>query len=108
RMLAPRCTVHLVTPIACYASAAPRSGLINLVFAEIFGPWFVLNVKSTVGIDCVLTLVSMPYAYVFLSRSFRNMDPSLEEASYANGVGTLATIRRVTLPLTTPAIEIGR
>jgi len=103
-VLAPLFTSPFVAAIAWYALAAPRSGLINLVFAEIFGPGFVLNVTSTVGIVWVLTLVSMPYAYVFLSSSLRNMDPSLEEASYANGVGTLATIRRVTLPLTTPAI----
>ncbi|AKS33784.1 ABC transporter permease [Mycolicibacterium goodii] len=104
-VLAPLFTSPFVAAIAWYALAAPRSGLINLALARIFGAHApVINVTSAVGIVGVLALVSMPYAYVFISSSLRNMDPALEAASYVSGVGTVRTIRRVTLPLATPAI----
>ncbi|GFG54555.1 ABC transporter permease [Mycolicibacterium agri] len=104
-VLAPLFTSPFVAAIAWYALAAPRSGLINIALAKVFGANMpVINVTSAIGIVWVLALVSMPYAYVFISSSLRNMDPALEAASYVNGVGTLRTIRRVTLPLATPAI----
>jgi iron(III) transport system permease protein len=104
-VLAPLFTSPFVAAIAWYALAAPRSGLLNLALAEVFGPNApVINMTSAFGIVWVLVLVSMPYAYVFISSSLRNMDPALEAASYVNGVGTIRTIRRVTLPLATPAI----
>lgn len=104
-VLAPLFTSPFVTAIAWYALAAPRSGLLNLAAAEVLGTdGPVLNVTSVAGIIWVLALVSMPYAYVFISSSLRNMDPALEAASYVNGVGTLRTIIRITLPLATPAI----
>jgi iron(III) transport system permease protein len=56
------------------------------------------------GIIFVITLSMVPYAYLFVSASFRNMDPSLEEAARMSGMGTLQTARRVTIPLAKPAI----
>lgn len=104
-VMAPLFTSPFVAAISWYALAAPRSGLLNLAFSELVGttePLF--NVTSLGGIVWVLAVVSMPYAYVFVSSSLRNMDPALEAASFVNGVGALPTLRRVTLPLMTPAI----
>ena len=104
-ILAPLFTSPFVAAIAWYALAAPRSGLLNLAIGRAFGTTDpVLNVTSVPGIIWVLAVHSMPYAYLFISSSLRNMDPALEAASYVNGVGVLRTIRRVTLPLVTPAI----
>lgn len=103
--LAPLFTSPFVMAIAWYALAAPRSGLVNIVLSELFGPGAIaLNITSVAGIIWVLTIASMPYAYVFISSSLRNMDPALEAASYVNGVGAFRTILRITLPLATPAI----
>lgn len=104
-VLAPLFMSPFVAAIAWYALAAPRSGYVNLAWAHLTGSsGSLVNVTSIGGIVWVLALHTMPYAYVFVSSSLRNMDPALEAASYVNGVGMLGTIRRVTLPMMTPAI----
>lgn len=104
-VLAPLFMSPFVAAIAWYALAAPRNGYLNLAWTEITGQGSgPINVTTVGGIIWVLALHTMPYAYVFVSSSLRNMDPALEAASYVNGVGVVGTVRRVTLPMITPAI----
>lgn len=63
-----------------------------------------LSFNSLVGIIFVITLAMAPYTYLFVSASFRNMDPSLEESARMSGLSGFATAMRVTVPLATPAI----
>lgn len=62
---------------------------------EIFGPW---------GIIWVMGLYYSPYAFLIVSGTLRNMDPTLEEAAMSAGANKLQTMLRVTLPLMAPGI----
>ena len=83
--------------------AAPRTGLLNVLFAPMFGgPVF--NVYSLAGISLVLGLYYAPFVYLFTLGSLQAMDASLEEAARMSGASILRTALRVTLPLSAPAI----
>jgi len=62
---------------------------------EIFGPW---------GIIWVMGLYYSPYAFLIVSGTLRNMDPTLEEAAMSAGANKLQTMLRVTFPLMAPGI----
>jgi len=85
----------------------PRAGFVNgalqylLPFPSETGP---LNIGSWAGVIFVYTISLMPYAYLVVSASLRNMDTSLEEASRMSGGGRFRTLSRVSLPLVRPAL----
>ncbi|MHB9097636.1 MAG: ABC transporter permease [Syntrophales bacterium] len=62
---------------------------------EIFGPW---------GIIWVMGLYYSPYAFLIVSGTLRNMDPTLEEAAMSAGANKPQTMLRVTIPLMAPGI----
>ncbi len=62
---------------------------------EVFGPW---------GMIWVMGLYYSPYAFLIVSGTLRNMDPTLEEAALSAGASKLQTMVRVTLPLMAPGI----
>jgi iron(III) transport system permease protein len=49
-------------------------------------------------------LALVPTAYLFLAPAFANMDSSLEEAAITAGAGTFSLLRRVMVPILSPAI----
>ncbi|OMQ16681.1 hypothetical protein A7K94_0200845 [Modestobacter sp. VKM Ac-2676] len=94
-----------VGAIAWSMLAAPRSGMINVNLQWILGTDRVfVNVMTFPGVMFVMLLYYVPYAYLLISSALRNMDPSLEEASYMNGRGVVATALRVTLPIIRPSL----
>ncbi|MFE1644422.1 ABC transporter permease [Microbacterium sp. P01] len=94
-----------VGALAWLLLAAPNSGMINVNLRWMLGTdaTFV-NVMTLPGVIFVMLLFYIPYAYLFISSALKNMDPSLEEASYMNGRGTFATAMKVTLPIMRPAL----
>ncbi len=62
---------------------------------EVFGPW---------GIIWVMGLYYSPYAFLIVSGTLRNMDPTLEEAALSAGASKPQTMMRITLPLMIPGI----
>jgi len=106
----PFMTAPLIGAIAWINLAAPRTGLINLIYRYLFdsslqtGP---LNIYSMEGIIFCLGLYYSPYVFLFTAGALRAMDPSLEEASRISGCNILQTTLRVTLPLVYPAITSG-
>jgi len=86
---------------------APRAGMINSNLRWMLGlqdDAQIVNISTLPGVVFVMMLYFMPYAYLLVSSSLRNMDPGLEEASYMNGRGVAATAFRVTLPIVRPAL----
>ena len=69
--------------------------LIGIRPFEVFSAW---------GIIWVMGLYYSPYAFLIVSGSLRNMDPTLEEAAMSAGASRLQTMVRVTLPLMLPGI----
>lgn len=86
----------------------PRAGVVNkllqntLGFTE--GPF---NIFSPWGIIFVLTLFLYPLVFLNAVSALDNMDASLEQAAANLGAGRLRVLRRITLPLTMPAILAG-
>jgi iron(III) transport system permease protein len=103
--IAPLFLSPLVGAVAWVILAAPNSGMLNVNLRHVFGGNFTLfNVMSTPGLVWVLTIHNIPYCYLFVAAALRNIDASLEEASYLNGKGTFMTAWRVTFPLVRPAM----
>lgn len=67
----------------------------SLVASLIYGVW---------GAAWVLTLFMFPYVYLLSSAALERMNPSLEEAARATGMGGWRVFWRVTLPLLRPAL----
>lgn len=67
-------------------------------------PW---NVYTPWGIIFVLAITKYPFVFITVSGALARMDPSLEEAARASGVGTWRIMRDITLPLVRPAVYGG-
>ncbi|MFM9972179.1 MAG: ABC transporter permease [Burkholderiales bacterium] len=88
---------------------APRVGFLNGLLAVIPGLGadglnLGVNIYSWAGLIWVYSLHGVPYVYLVVSASLRNLDPSLEEASRISGAGLWRTLRRVSLPAIKPAL----
>lgn len=84
---------------------SPRSGYINQ-FLRLFLPIGEqgLNIFSYGGIIFTSAMLDAPMLFILLVPAFRAMDASLEESSLMSGASTWSTIRRIDLPLLTPAL----
>lgn len=83
----------------------PRIGLVNLALEGAFhlsNPPF--NIYSMWGMIFAWGVGGVPLAYLMVEAAIQSMDPSLEEASRAAGNGILRTLRKVTIPVTAPAV----
>lgn len=90
--------------------------LITLSVMPLIVPFVVLGVAllllfSALGIDRSLwtvglahTVVSLPYVLLIVSSRLAGFDPSLEEAATDLGADYPTTLRRVTLPILSPAM----
>ncbi|MFT4194308.1 MAG: iron ABC transporter permease [Ottowia sp.] len=85
--------------------ASSRTGVLNRTLMDVFGlesaPF---NIYSMGGMIFVETLALVPSVYLILCSAFRNMDPSLEEAAMTSGARWPQMIRRIFIPLLSPAI----
>lgn len=84
---------------------SPRIGLINhvlrLVVPTTTGP---LDINSMAGMVWAFSSHLYPLVFLMMVGAFRSMDPALEEAAAVSGGSTWATLRRVTLGISTPAL----
>lgn len=104
-VIAPMFLSPFIGAIAWMTLGAPNSGMINVNLGHIFGDGFVLvDVMNVPGMIFVMTMYYVPYGYLLVGAALRNMDPSLEDASYINGNGHVRTALRVTLPLVRPSM----
>lgn len=104
-VIAPLFLSPFIGAIAWMTLGAPNSGMINVNLGHIFGDGFVLvDVMNVPGMIFVMTMYYVPYGYLLVGAALRNMDPSLEDASYINGNGHVRTALRVTIPLVRPAM----
>ncbi len=83
--------------------ASADYGLINGWFDAIFGvrPF---EIFSPWGMIWVMGIYYSPYAFLIVSGTLRNMDPTLEEAALSAGANKFETMTRITLPLMAPGI----
>lgn len=104
-IIAPLFLSPFIGAIAWLILASPKAGLINVIAQTGFGATGpLLNVATPAGIVAIMSLYFVPYAYLTVASSLRNIDPAMEEASYLNGASVLGTALRVTLPVVRPAL----
>ncbi len=104
-IIAPLFLSPFVGAIAWLILGSPKAGILNVLVTELTGhAGPVLNVATPTGIILIMALYFVPYAYLTVSGSLRNIDPALEEASYLNGAGVLRTALRVTFPVVRPSL----
>ena len=106
-IIIPMIIPGMVTALAWVLLLAPRTGILNEILRDIFslgaevGP---LNIYTFWGMCFLQGIIQTPTVFLLLLPMFRSMDPSLEEASRVSGANLMSTMRRVTLPLTYPAM----
>src|SRR5919201_929332 len=85
--------------------AHPRIGFVNTWIRGAFGADSpTLDVTTPLGMAFVQGMSQAPLAFILTVQTFAAMNPTLEEAARAHGLGLLKTMRRVTLPLAWPGI----
>ncbi|PZG17495.1 ABC transporter permease [Nonomuraea aridisoli] len=89
--------------IAWIFLASPDIGLLNKLIEPIFGPAF-FDIFTVWGMVWVEGLHLSPIVFLLMVAAFRSMDPSLEESALMSGASRWQVFRRVTVPLTRPAI----
>jgi iron(III) transport system permease protein len=76
--------------------ATPRVGLLQPLWQFLHLP--ALDVNSLPGLILLTTMSLVPFVFLIVYTGFRNLDPSLEEASLVAKAGVLRTLARVSIP----------
>ena len=100
--------VPIIMPAVLYAPAwiflaSPEIGLMNDLSRALFGG-AIFDIYGMWGMIWVEGLHLSPIAFLLMMTAFRSMDPSLEEAGQVGGGRRSVVFRRITLPLTRPAL----
>lgn len=84
----------------------PQNGMINLVLRDLFGLEGLgpINIYSLAGISILQGIAMVPSCFLMMSGTFRQMDPTLEDAALVCGSPWRQIAFRITLPLLFPAI----
>jgi iron(III) transport system permease protein len=101
--------ISLGTPYILYVSAwllvFGKAGPVNQLYRAATGATDVLiDIYSMPGMVVVEGFLWSPLAFLLVGATLRNANPELEEAARVSGAGVFATIRRVTMRLSLPAI----
>lgn len=84
-----------------------RRGYINKWIFDTFGIRSLFNINSIGGIIFVECCYYFPFVYMQVVNALERMDPTLEESARIAGAGQWHVIRKITIPLVTPAISAG-
>ncbi|WP_424467047.1 ABC transporter permease [Pseudoclavibacter helvolus] len=101
--LVPMFLPSYVGALAWAVLGGPNAGLINILARDLGLPGIV-DIFNIGGLIFVLALYYAPYAFLLIHSSFSLMSPDLEEAARIHGAKAGDVLRKVTLPLATPAI----
>ena len=109
-MLVPMAMPGLLFAVSWTLLLSPRIGMFNVwlrEFLDLFGievsegPF---NIYSLWGMIFLEGMRGVTTTFLIMVGAFRAMDPSVEEAARTSGASNFTTLRRVSLPLLTPAI----
>lgn len=101
-VLVPMFLSALVLGFGYTVSIGP-SGFFSLAVVQIVGfvPWDIYGLPALIVIG---GLSHVPYVYLYVASTMRNLPVDLEEAARTMGAGIFATAIHVTLPLALPAL----
>ncbi|MEO9335910.1 iron ABC transporter permease [Mesorhizobium sp. SB112] len=108
-------TASFVTPpflgaIAYEILAAPNSGLINILYRNIFGlapGTSLVNIYTFTGLIFAIACFTFPYVFTLVANALDKVPSDLEDASSILGGKSMTTLRKVTIPLVLPAMLAG-
>lgn len=100
----PIATPPLILAISWILLLNPNAGIINELLIRLPGVYEPINIFTLGGAVVVQGLVFVPACVLLLYPSFRNLNPSMEEASFASGASLARTIRRILIPSLRPSI----
>jgi len=103
-ILIPMIVPGILTTVGWIILFGRRSGIVNLLAAQIFGIDQPLEINNMAGMIWVQGTDQIPLAFLLLAAALRSMDPSLEEAAMVAGSGIVRTTLRITLRVLLPAI----
>ena len=99
---------NVIAGIAYALLLNPSNGLINIPLRALFGmdpnasgP---LNAYTLPGMIFVQGITLVPVTYLLVAAAFRAMDTAMEDAGSMSGASYRTVMRRITLPLLTPAL----
>jgi iron(III) transport system permease protein len=101
-VVAPSGIPLLITSISWSLLLNPTNGVVNSVLETIFH--FKINAYSMVGMIFVQAFGMVPLTFLLITGSLRAMNGVMEDAADASGANRFAIIRRITIPLLTPAL----
>lgn len=101
--LVPMFLPSYVGALAWSLLGGPNAGLLNVLARDLNLPG-IFDIYNIGGLIFVLALYYAPYAFLLTHSAFSLMNPDLEEAARTHGGRPLTVLRKVTLPLATPAI----
>ena len=85
-----------------------RGGYVNTWLMNTFGlETAPLNINSLWGIIFVEVSYYFPFVFMQVVSALERMDPTLEESARIAGANQSTVIRKITIPLVTPAISAG-
>jgi iron(III) transport system permease protein len=103
-LLTPIFVSPIVLGVGFIVSVGPSgflSSLFNTLFRTAAVPWSVYTLPA---IAVIAGLTHVPYVFLYVSTTMKNLDASLEEAARLSGAGVWTVMTRVTLPLVRPAL----
>lgn len=109
-MLIPMAMPGLLFAVSWTLLLSPRIGMFNVWLREFMGLFGFegsegpFNIYSLTGMIFLEGMRGVTTTFLIMVGAFRAMDPSMEEAARTSGASNLTTLRRVSLPLLTPAI----
>lgn len=98
---------NVIAGIAYALLLNPTNGLVNIVLRGLLGidgregP---LNAYTLPGMIFVQGITLVPVTYLLVAAAFRAMDTAMEDAGSTSGAPYRTVMRRITLPLLTPAL----
>lgn len=99
---------NVIAGIAYALLLNPSNGLINIPLRALFGmepnATGPLNAYTLPGMIFVQGITLVPVTYLLVAAAFRAMDTALEDAGSTSGAPYRTVMRRIVLPLLTPAL----
>lgn len=77
-------------------------GMALLPFVHVLGLW-----GTRISLAAAHSLWSMPVVFLVIRAALAALDPDLEQAARGLGADSIATFRRITLPVIAPALFVG-
>jgi iron(III) transport system permease protein len=101
----------IVSAVGWVFLLSPRQGYVNVGMREIGGLIGItpgeqgpFDINSFGILIFIISMFIVPFAYIYVSNAFNNMNSSLEEASQISGASQWKTLFNISIPLVTPAI----